>query len=191
MTWQHLDTQMKHWSSRLVTDVKLLPKVVSCLATTIAADILSLPIEDEMRQATPVPLERRREEIAAFDSFAKLTQKTQAPPPIQHGVFITANYLCFIYLPESCFRIVAKAAPAGSSAKKCAKFLSDNPIRAFRNSLAHGNWIFKDDYSGIVYWARKGADKNEPIVRYEVDQESLYFWQQLALCVAYVIFSDI
>jgi hypothetical protein len=61
----------------------------------------------------------------------------------------------------------------------------DNPIRAFRNAIAHGNWKYLSDFSGIEFWSQKGSDINEPYVKFEVLQEDLNFWQALARCTAY------
>lgn len=193
MTWKHLDSQMKHWSSRLESEVKLSLEAVSCLATTIASDVRFLPVEEKekIKQATPIKLELRLDELKAFQVFMDQACYVRDNPGVTRAQVIVQNYICFVYLPESCFRTLASVARPGSAAKKCARFLSNNPIRAFRNAIAHGNWAYRDDYSGIVYWARKGDDKDEPIVQWEVDQESLDFWQQLARCVAYAALSNL
>jgi hypothetical protein len=78
--------------------------------------------------------------------------------------------------------------PSGSTAKKCCRFLTDNPVRAFRNAVAYANWRYLSDFSGLEYWARKGAEGTEPMVRFEVLQQDLSFWQALARCTAYASF---
>ena len=65
---------------------------------------------------------------------------------------------------------------------------SDNPVRAFRNAIAHANWKYLSDYSGLEYWARKSSDPSEPLSRFEVSQSDLSFWQALARCTAYANF---
>jgi hypothetical protein len=193
MTWQHLDSQMKHWSSRLVAEVKLSPEAVSCLATTIAGDIRFLPVEkkEKIKQVTPIKLEHRLDELQAFQAFMDLAGTVRDNPGVTRAQVIVQNYICFVYLPESCFRVLAKAARPGTAAKKCARFLSDNPVRAFRNAIAHGNWCYRDDYGGIIYWARNDGKNVEQLVRWEVDQENLNFWQQLARCVAYAALTNL
>jgi len=47
------------------------------------------------------------------------------------------------------------------------------------------------DYSGLVFWAKKGADPNEPLSRFEVSQEDLNFWQTLSRCVAYAAYTSL
>lgn len=184
---------MRRWSSRLLSVVKLSPDAVSCLATTIASDVRFLPIEekDKIKQGTPIPLEDRIIELKAFQAFMDQASNVRDNPSVTRAQVIVQNYICFVYLPESCFRILASVAPSGSAAKKCARFLSNNPVRAFRNAIAHGNWAYRDDFQAIIYWARKGSDEKEPLVRWEVDQENLDFWQQLSRCVAYVAFSNL
>jgi hypothetical protein len=79
--------------------------------------------------------------------------------------------------------------PSTSTTRRCCRFLTDNPIRAFRNALAHANWRYKDDFSGLHFWARKGSDPNEPLSEFEVSQLELGFWQALARCISYVAFT--
>jgi hypothetical protein len=63
-----------------------------------------------------------------------------------------------------------------SETKKCCKYLTINPIRAFRNAIAHANWNYKIDYSGLEFWARKGSDPNEPLSHFDVFMDELDFW---------------
>ncbi|MDA8351432.1 MAG: hypothetical protein M0038_22030, partial [Pseudomonadota bacterium] len=72
-----------------------------------------------------------------------------------------------------------------SVTRKCARFLTNNPVRAFRNAVAHGNWRYRDDFTGLVFWARKGSDPSEDLHQFEVGQHELNFWQALSRGVAY------
>jgi hypothetical protein len=193
VTWRHLDMQMAKWAPRLTSEVKLPSAVTLSLATAIAADIRFLPIEkkNELRRISLVTPEDRLDELKAFQGFMDQTENTRGIPELTRARVIVQNYVCFVYLPESCFREIAKIAPKDSAARKCAYFLSKNPIRALRNAIAHANWTYRADFSGIVYWARKGDNRNEPVERFEVDQENLEFWQQLARCVAYATYSNL
>jgi len=38
------------------------------------------------------------------------------------------------------------------------RYLTDDPVRAFRSVVAHGNWQYAPDFSALAYWARKGDD---------------------------------
>ena len=193
MTWTRLDEQMANWSTRLVSDVKLTDEHCHKLATTIASEVRFLPTEAKAKIAavSPVRLSDRLQELQAFQGWMDIVRQSAPSPFVVRAQVITQNYISFVYLPESCFQILSKVAPTGSSARKCAKFLSNDRIRAFRNGIAHVNWSYRDDFDAIVYWARKGSDPNEPLERFEVAQEELSFWQSLSRCVAYAAFSNL
>lgn len=116
---------------------------------------------------------------------------TEPHPVVVRAQVVYQNYICFVYLGESCFNVLKKELPSGSTAKKCCKFLTDNPVRAFRNAMAHANWRYLPDFSGLEYWARKGTEPTEPMVRFEVSQQDLCFWQALARCTAYASFGTL
>lgn len=193
MNWQPLDVQMQGFAARLTSDVKLTPKMAAKLATTIAADVrfLSPEQKNEMRAASPVPLKDRLAELQAFQGWMDQARTIRNNPFVTRAQVLSQSYICFVYLPEACFRVLARACLSGSAAKKCAQFLSNNPVRAFRNAVAHANWTYRSDFGAIVYWARKGGEQHEPLERFEVEQTDLSFWQSLSRCVAYVAYSNL
>lgn len=83
----------------------------------------------------------------------------------------------------------------GSLTRRICKFLLNNPVRGFRNAIAHGNWQYTDDYSGIKYYAHKGESKpsleSNEMSGFIVANEELRFWQALARATAYTIYSYI
>jgi hypothetical protein len=188
---EQLDQQMHQWSTRLRDDLRVGPPESNRLATTIAQEVAGLPDEakQRVRDASPIPLKIRIEELVAFQGWMDLVHAIPQPHPVVvRAQVVYQNYICFVYLGESCFNALKKELPAGSAAKKCCKFLTDNPVRAFRNAVSHSNWQYLSDFSGLEYWARKGADPTEPMVRFEVSQQDLSFWQALARCTAYASF---
>jgi hypothetical protein len=193
MNWTHLDKQMKSFETQLTNKVKLTPDMVAKLATTIASDVrfLSTDQKDEIKEASPVSLADRLDELQAFQGWMDQASTIRNNPFITRAQVISQNYICFVYLSEACFRVVAKVCPTGSAAKKCAQFLSNNPIRAFRNAIAHANWTYRKDFKAIIYWASKGNDLDEPLEKFEVEQEDLIFWQALSRCVAYAAYSNL
>jgi len=193
MNWQHLDTQMQSFSARLTSDVKLTSVMAAKLATTIAADVRFLSPEQkcEIKSTSPVPLSDRLSELQAFQGWMDHAHTKRKNPFITRAQVLSQNYVCFVYLPEACFRALSKVCPSGSATKKCAQFLCNNPVRAFRNAIAHANWTYRADFGGIVYWARKGSDQTEPLERFEVEQNDLAFWQALSRCVAYTAYSNL
>ena len=192
MSWTHLDRQMSAYSENLRHEIKLSDEICKKLATTIAADVRFLPpeIKEEICNASPVPIQNRLEELQAFQGWMELASDVKNPF-VTRAQVITQNYVCFVYLPEACFSILRKHAPSQSAAKKCSTYLTDNPIRAFRNAIAHSNWQYRQDFSGLIYWARKGEKINEPLTKFEVDGQTLGFWQSLSRCVAYAIYQNL
>lgn len=83
----------------------------------------------------------------------------------------------------------------GTLTRKICKFLVNNPVRAFRNSYAHGNWEYIFNPAGIKYYAYKGEIKmdkeNDVMTEYVVYQDELGFWQALAQSTAYTIYTHI
>jgi hypothetical protein len=192
MSWHLLDEQMAAFSERLERNVKVPSAAVSKLATSIAADVRFLPVEAkaELRASTPVSIADRLAEVQSFQSWMDIAHTVQNPS-ITRAQVVTQNYICFVYLPESLFRVLAKHCPSGSAAKRCAQFLSNNPVRAFRNAVAHANWAYRQDFGALVYWARKGAEPDEPLQRFEVEQTELHFWQSLSRCLAYASLTNL
>jgi hypothetical protein len=194
MSYEHLDKQMQQWSTRLRDDLRIEPPESNRLATTIAGEVaaLSRDVKLRVKQASPIPVDTRLDELLAFQTWMDLVHAIDHPhPSVIRAQVIYQNYICFIFLNEACFSILRKELPAGSSSRKCCKFLTDNAVRAFRNALAHANWRYLVDFSGIEYWARKGTDPTEQMVRFEVSQADLSFWQAVARCTAYAIYLNV
>lgn len=193
MNWHHLDTQMQFFAARLTSEVKLTTAIAAKLATTIAAEVRFLPPEGkaEIRNASPVPLSDRLAELQAFQGWMDQARAIRDNPFVNRAQVLSQNYICFVYLPESCFRVLSKTCPSGSATKKCAQFLSNNPVRTFRNAIAHANWTYRSDFGALIYWSRKGNNPDDPLERFEVEQSDLAFWQALSRCVAYAAYSNL
>lgn len=182
-----LDNQMYQWGAKLRDDLKISSDASRNLATTISIEISTLPFEAKQRiiGATPVPLSDRLEELQAFQNWMDYAKKIKDNPALIRAQVITQIYICFVYLGESWFKVIRKESPIDSTTKKCCKYLTENPVRAFRNAIAHANWRYKSDFSGMEYWARKGNDPGEPLSYFEVADNDLAFWQMLSRCTAY------
>lgn len=193
MNWQQIDMQMSQFALRLVSEVRVSSDAATKLATTIATDIrfLDATQKAEIRQATPIPLEDRLAELQSFQNWMEHAGSVSGNPFVRRAQVLTQNYICFVYLPESCFKVLAKACPVGSTTRKCAQFLSNNPVRAYRNAIAHANWTYRQDFEAIIYWAKKGSEPTDPLERFEVEQGDLSFWQALSRCVAYSALSNL
>lgn len=182
-----LDRQMATWSSRLLSDVGLSGEDVSKLATILASEVRFLPsnVKAEVAAASPVPIAHRLEELSAFQLWMDQVRDTRNPPSVRAQV-LAGNYICFVYMPETFFKSLAKAAGIQSALKRCATFLTDGRVRSFRNAIAHANWRYREDFDAMVYWARKGSDPNESLAQFEVGNDELQFWQSLSRCVGNV-----
>jgi hypothetical protein len=190
--WKQLDVQIQQFSSFLRDELKLDATQSNRFATAVSQDLENLPsdLREALKNSSVVPIKDRLDELVAFQGWMDASLKV-SHPSVARARVLTQNYICFVYLGDSCFSILKKNLPSGSPTRKACQFLTDNPIRAFRNAVAHANWKYKADYSGIEFWARKGSDANEPMVKWEVNQTALNFWQALSRTVAYVAFTSL
>jgi hypothetical protein len=187
----HLDDQMQQWAPRLRDDLGVSVAASLTLATSIAEDVRALSAEARAAviASTPVSLRQRLDELAAFQIFMDDVATTRSRPHLVRAQVVIQNYVCFVYLGEACFKVLRHESQASSTLKRCCTYLTDNPVRAFRNAMAHGNWQYSPDFSGLIYWARKGSDPGEVLGEFEVSQLELDFWQSLARCTAYAAYT--
>lgn len=195
MSWSNLDKQMKAYHDELTSLVKVGPLTADRLATSIASEVRFMEPQKKqaIRDATPVKLSARLDELRAFQHFmdsVHISGLDQSPQFVRAQI-LAQNYICFVYLSDSCFNELRNGSDSGTTLRKCAKYLTDNPIRAFRNAIAHSNWTYTKDHSALVYWARKGAVRDEPLIKHTVNNETLAFWQALSRCTAYAAFSNL
>jgi hypothetical protein len=193
MDFSILDQQLGSFSTKLTSDVGLGADEVGRLASAVAAEVRSLDraSQADIRAASPVPVSDRLQELVAFQSWMDFASTVHGHPGVTRAQVIVQNYVCFVYLGEATFRALRKATPSGSVTRRCSQFLTDNPVRAFRNALAHSNWTYRDDFRGLIFWARKGNNPDEEMSRFEVEQRDLDFWQSLARAVAYAAYSSL
>jgi hypothetical protein len=193
LTMNHLDNQMKRWSVKLQSDLKISAVSSEKMASTISKEVseLSDSQKKSLTESSVIPIQDRLGELRSFQSWMDFASNVRSNPGVTRAQVITQNYICFVYLSEAWFRELRKTVAAGTTTKQCCKFLTDNPIRAFRNAISHSNWCYKSDFSGIEYWARKGDDPSETMTKFEVSQSDLNFWQSLARCTAYASYLSI
>lgn len=187
---KHLDTQLSNFRNLLETEVKIPLDKCDCIASTIATEIENNKsfFKQEILLVSPVPLETRLEELSCFQTMMDTFNKMKPRPEIVRSQVMTQNYVCFVYLKDTLFEVLRKNSEIGSITKKCTKYLLNNPVRAFRNSIAHGNWKYKDDFSGLEFWAYKDSTVNDSMTKYQVSQSELNFWQLLSRAVAYTAY---
>lgn len=195
-SWDKLDAIMRPYSPRLRDELGLSPSASNQLATTIAAETATLP-KDElsvMREQDRVGLQRRIEELKAFEGFMDLAVRVQsstgALPQLTRAQVVYQLYTVFVYLGDACFKRLRKLAAQGSTLKACCKYLTDDRLRGMRNAVAHANWRYTDDFAGITfcYFRDQGETKE---TTYTVTQLELDFWDKLARVTAYAAFQTI
>ena len=190
--WDFLDKQMQQWSSTLIGEVKLREDETSKVASLIATEIARIPIDSKEEIiksiSKPISIQDRLDELTAFQGWMDIAHTSKNPYTTRAQV-IVQNYVCFVYLGDACFKTLRRYLEPSGVAKRCCNFLINNPIRAFRNALAHSNWKYNDDFSGIIFYARKGNQVGEPVIEWYVSDKELAFWQALARCTAYTSLS--
>lgn len=193
MSYERLDRQLKAFSDRLTKAVGLQEAEAVKVATLVAAEVrfLEPASRAQVRAASPVPLGDRLDELRAFQAWMDLASGIHGNAAVTRAQVIVQNYVCFVYLGEACFLALRKTSKPGSVTRRCCEYLTDNPLRAFRNAIAHSNWTYAPDFNGLVFWARKGSGPNEALSRFEVAQAELDFWQALSRGVAYAAYTTI
>jgi len=184
---QNLDTQMLVWAQRTIRDLKLDLMQANRLGSTIESEILSLSLEKKrtLINLSHVTPQDRIDELIAFQGWMDFAHRIHGNPYVTRAQVITQNYICFVYLGDALFKTLKTILPPPLVTGRCCRFLLNNPVRAFRNAVAHSSWRYRDDFSGLEFWAKKGSDADEPLVYFEVSQEELGYWQALSRCVAY------
>ena len=191
--WTALDSQLRAFASFLRDELRIVTPESERVASSVARELTELAHEDlEALVADDlVPARERLDELKAFQSWMDVARDASEHPHVVRAQVITLNYVCFVYLGDALFKKLRKAMPSGSVTKKCATFLTDNPVRAFRNAFAHANWHYLPDFGGLEFWAHKGSDRTGGVSRFEVRNKDLGFWQMLARAVAYVAYTEI
>ena len=195
-SWNKLDAIMRQYSPMLRDELGLTPPASNELASTIAAEVRSLPSAAlrSIRDGDLVGLHRRLEELVAFERFMDFATQIQASsgvcPPLTRAQVVYQLYTVFVYLGDACFSRLRKLAASGSVLKKCCRYLTDYPIRGLRNAVAHSNWYYADDFSGITFHYFRNEQKTEA-AHYTVKQLELDFWDKLARITAYACFQTI
>lgn len=142
---QNLDSQMLLWAKRTIKELKLDLMQANKLGSTIESEIHSLPLENkraliELSRVTP---QNRFDELVAFQGWMDYANKIRGNPYVTRAQVITQNYICFVYLGDALFKSLKEALPPPFVTGRCCRFLLNNPVRAFRNAVAHSNWQYK------------------------------------------------
>lgn len=185
--FERLDVQMAEHAQALREYLRLGDVQALRFASFVGAEMEALSAEQRcrIREASPVPFKKRFAEMTAFQAWMDVAGQL-GHPVVRRAQVQAQLYFCFVYLGDGLFKALKGVAASGTTVARACKFLLDNPVRALRNAVAHGNWSYADDFGAIDYWARKGAGPNDPIVSWRVPEAELQFWQVTTRCTAYV-----
>lgn len=70
-----------------------------------------------MKDESKIPLQTRLEELVGFEGFMDFVNTTAASPVVNRAQVVCLNYVCFVYLGESCFNVLKDELPSGSASK--------------------------------------------------------------------------
>jgi len=195
-SWTKLDKIMQQFSPRLRDDLGLDSSASNCLASTIASEVHLLPrhVLEKIRDEDLIGLQRRLDELVAFELFMDFASQVQATSghfaPLNRAQVTCQLYTVFVYLGDACFLRLRTLAGTGSVLKKCCKYLTDYPVRGLRNAVAHSNWRYTDDFKGIHFHYFEDEQKTKR-TDYTVGQLELDFWDKLARVTAYAAIQTI
>jgi hypothetical protein len=174
------DLKMREWRGPLIRDVRISQEASDHLATTIYGDIIASDPADIFSLSEAISHAERFNELALFLNCIAERHLWKANALMNRAMLNLSNYMCFVYLGDACFVRLRKALPSTSAAGRCCRYLTDNPIRAFRNAIAHGNWRVSE---GVIhFWACKGESSSEPLSEFSVAENDREFWFFLAAC---------
>ena len=188
---QKLNRQLAVHRKRLVSEVGLTADEASKVATLVAREIMSLPLEAkaEIKAASPVSIPARIDELIVFQAWMDFQHSLPKHPIHVRAQVLVQNYMCFVYLKDACFEVVSKRAELKSVAARCANYLSRGAVRDFRNAFSHANWQYNSTFTGLECWARRYPRKqSSPLRHFAVSQDDLTFWQALSRAVAYATY---
>lgn len=183
-----LNIQLSQFRRYLKAEVGIPDEYITKVGSTIKKELNHLTQSqlEDITTHSPVGLRNRYDELVAFQRMMDYIKVNQVNEPgLIRSQVITQNYICFVYLKDSYFKTLQNITTQDTITHRCTKFLTSARIRKFRNSIAHGNWHYKADFSGLEFWDYLNGRKENGYEKFEVQQEELDFWQTLSRVVAY------
>ena len=191
MNWQAIDDQMARCGPMLRDEIGLRGVECTELATTMADEIAPHldAIAVDVATIADIPLRKRFEEMLAFQRYMDWVNGVsdhlgEMRPIVTRMQVLAQSYFGFVYLKDNLLQALRSHVAQTTVTARCCNYLLSPPQVQFRHAVAHGNWCYLDDFSGLEYWARSARGK--PNARYVVSDAHLGFWQSLARCVGYV-----
>ncbi|MBU0600253.1 hypothetical protein KJ997_05735, partial [bacterium] len=186
------------WSDRLIGDVHIPQQSTTQVATTISNEIIQsdTSLHNALAKSSPLDLKKR---LSFFDNFQiwehviipKLVcpDDNEIPKKYLSDAFFEMKnvvnvYMSFVFAGDGLFELLVKEAAKNTILRISAKFIRNNPLRAIRNAVAHGNYHIAADGS-LSCWAKKGDQKDEPLVKFEASDIDMAFYAAFTRTVAW------
>ncbi len=129
------------------------------------------------------------EDYNVWDVVIRPASECPSRHPLRHHIvqrafvemqWVRHLYCSFVFAGDGLFEILKRRGPAGSCVRKCSAFIRENPVRALRNAVAHGNWqMVPPSFTSVEYWAKKGSSRDDPYSVFHASLEDLQFYLDL------------
>ncbi|WP_100792367.1 hypothetical protein [Leptospira brenneri] len=193
--FEKLDLQMKAYQQELVENVFLNYQQTIKIATNLGIDFTNSKerILREINENDKISFNDRYNEFLSFQGMMDIFNSNKSilkNPEIVRMQVIAQNYISFTYFNEIIYHSVEKFMQNDSVAKKCINFITTGRVRLFRNAFSHGNWKYKSDYSGLIFYARENKHDTS-LKEFHLEDFELGFWQSLSRTINYTLLETI
>lgn len=163
-----LDKLLIPYKAELKKHIGVEEKFLSRISSTIYTELANLKIDEieKIKHSSPIEFEQHFNMLVSFDEIYKIATASDnsLDPTVQRNIVQYSFYMLFVFLKDNCFEVTKRAfSNTNTITKKLCNFLLSNDIRAFRNALAHGNWVTeyindgKDPTKNVIYFSKKNG----------------------------------
>jgi len=156
---EKLDLQLRRYAEKYATWLSL-PRDSPWLeqaASSVFAEVTALPDSTirEIVDKSSVGIEKRIHEVVAFNAWMEYVNAIEPPAPALVRAQVQSQlYFSFVYLRDRLVVPVRDKLPESSATRAALHALTREPVRHVRNAVAHGEWAYNEDFSGLRFWDR-------------------------------------
>ena len=110
------DVRMAEFSEELTDQVKLSEQESKRLASTLYREMHALASRGSFNVVDVVPYKERFNELALYMNWHAETRSAEETQLAEHAKLVLSNYICFVYLGETCFTRLRKELPTDTAA---------------------------------------------------------------------------
>lgn len=149
------------------------------LDTLAYHEVLSLRPMDlaSLRANIPIPPERYREEMQAFQAWMEIAHRHASNAVVVRAQVITNLYVAFVWLRDSVLKPVSDALGKSTVFGCIFDFLNVGTPRRLRNAVARGRWTYSSEFGGLECW---DGPPEGPFEHFTVSQRDLNAWQMVS-----------